>query len=101
MPVSVSINKVIIPNTYPLPIAQDMFASLSGARVFCSLDLAGANTQLQLSRKIMVINSTKGLFTYNRLPQGASPSAAISQRIMDQVLKDIYIDDFDIVYRPS
>ncbi|XP_062534321.1 uncharacterized protein LOC134203459 [Armigeres subalbatus] len=54
----VSINKVIIPNTYPLPLAQDMFASLAGAKVFCSLDLTGAYTQLLLSeksRKIMVL----------------------------------------------
>lgn len=97
----VSINKVIIPNTYPLPLAQDMFASLAGAKVFCSLDLAGAYTQLKLSkksRKLMVINTVKGLFTYNRLPQGASSSAAIFQRVMDQVLKGIdgvycYLDD--------
>lgn len=46
----------------------------------------------------MVINTIKGLFTYNRLPQGASSSAAIFQRIMDQVLKGIdgvycYLDD--------
>ncbi|XP_062538876.1 uncharacterized protein K02A2.6-like [Armigeres subalbatus] len=54
----VLINKVIIPNTYPLPLAQDMFASLAGAKVFCSLDLTGAYTQLLLSeksRKIMVL----------------------------------------------
>ena len=97
----VSINKVLIPNVYPLPLTQDLFASMAGAKVFCSLDLSGAYTQLLLSkrsRKIMVINTIKGLFTYNRLPQGASSSAAIFQRIMDQVLKAIdgvycYLDD--------
>ncbi|XP_062550772.1 uncharacterized protein K02A2.6-like [Armigeres subalbatus] len=40
----VSINKSIVPNTYPLPLAQDIFASLAGCRVFCCLDLAGAYT---------------------------------------------------------
>ena len=85
----VSINKLIIANTYPLPNAQDLFASLAGAKVFCSLDLAGAYTQLKLSkrsRKFMVINTLKGLYQYNRLPQGASSSASIFQKVMDQIL---------------
>ncbi|XP_055619547.1 uncharacterized protein K02A2.6-like [Toxorhynchites rutilus septentrionalis] len=97
----VSINKVIVPNTYPLPVAQDLFAKLAGCRVFCSLDLEGAYTQLSLSessRQFMVINTVKGLFVYNRLPQGASSSAAIFQQVMDQVLEGLgnvfcYLDD--------
>lgn len=97
----VSINKVIIPNTYPLPVAQDLFASLSGSKVFCSLDLAGAYTQLLLSKaskKFMVINTIKGLYVYNRLPQGASSSASIFQKVMDEVLHGLedvfcYLDD--------
>lgn len=97
----VSINKIIVPNTYPLPVAQDLFATLSGSKIFCSLDLAGAYTQLRLSqnsRQIMIINTIKGLYSYNRLPQGASSSAAIFQKVMDQVLKGLvgvscYLDD--------
>lgn len=90
-----------MPNTYPLPLAQDIFASLAGSKVFCSLDLTGAYTQLKLSkrsRKYVVINTEKGLYTYNRLPQGASSSAAVFQQVMDQVLKglenvSVYLDD--------
>lgn len=97
----VSINKVIIPNTYPLPVAQDLFASLSGSKMFCSFDLAGAYTQLLLSersKKFMVINTIKGLYVYNRLPQGASSSASIFQKVMDQILHGLeyvscYLDD--------
>ncbi|XP_062710511.1 uncharacterized protein K02A2.6-like isoform X1 [Aedes albopictus] len=97
----VSINKLIIPNKYPLPLPQELFATLSGSKVFCSLDLAGAYSQLLLSKrskKFMVINTIKGLYVYNRLPQGASSSAAIFQKVMDQVLKGLenvscYLDD--------
>lgn len=97
----VSINKLIIPDTYPLPLAQDIFATLSGCKWFCCLDLAGAYTQLQLSkrsRKFVVINTIKGLYTYNRLPQGATSSASIFQKIMDQILIGLkhvscYLDD--------
>lgn len=97
----VSINKFIIPNSYPIPTAQDIFARLSGCKVFCSLDLEGAYTQLSLSeksRKVVVINTIKGLFRYNRLPQGATSSAAIFQQVMEQVLQglkyiSVYLDD--------
>lgn len=97
----VSINKVIVPNSYPLPVAQDIFARLAGCKVFCALDLEGAYTQLALSERskyFMTINTIKGLYTYNRLPQGASSSASIFQRVMDEVLSDIenvhcYLDD--------
>lgn len=103
----VSINKLIIPNKYPLPLPQDLFAALSGSKVFCSLDLAGAYSQLLLSKrskKFMVINTIKGLYVYNRLPQGASSSAAIFQKVMDQVLKGLenvfcYLDDVLIAGR--
>ncbi|XP_058457000.1 uncharacterized protein K02A2.6-like [Malaya genurostris] len=97
----VSINKVMIPNTYPLPTAQDLFASLAGCKIFCSLDLTAAYTQMNLSeksRKYCVINTIKGLYIYNRLPQGAASSAAIFQQFMDGLLKGLdfvfgYLDD--------
>ena len=46
----------------------------------------------------MVINTIKGLYVYNRLPQGASSSASIFQQVMDQVLVGlknvrVYLDD--------
>lgn len=96
-----TINKVIVSNSYPLPLIQDIFSTLSGAKYFCSLDLAGAYTQLLLSersKKFMVINTIKGLYRYNRLPQGAASSAAIFQKVMDQVLHGLdnvvcYLDD--------
>ncbi|XP_039438442.1 uncharacterized protein K02A2.6-like isoform X2 [Culex pipiens pallens] len=103
----VSLNKILIPNTYPLPLAQDVFASLADSQIFCSLDLTGAYTQLELSqrsRKFVVINTPKGLYTYNRLPQGASPSASEFQQIMDQILRGLervccYLDDVLIAGR--
>lgn len=63
--------------------------------------LRGSYTQLSLSeksRKFVVINTIKGLFEYNRLPQGASSSAAIFQQVMEQVLVglkyvSVYLDD--------
>lgn len=97
----VSINKLLIPNTYPSPVAQDLFAGLAECKVFCALDLEGAYTQLSLSeksRKFMVINAIKRLYIYNRLPQGAASSASIFQQVTNQILQGIekfycYLDD--------
>lgn len=69
--------------------------------------MSNAYTQLNLSEKsrsFVVINTIKGLFTYNRLPQGASSSAAIFQQVMDTILKDLdyvycYLDDVLIAGR--
>lgn len=46
-----SINKVLIANTYPLPTAQDLFASLAGCKMFCSLDLATAYSYQKIQGK--------------------------------------------------
>lgn len=105
----VSLNKLLVPNTYPLPTAQDIFANLAGCKVFCALDLEGAYTQLELSersKKLVVINTMKGLYTYNRLPQGASSSASIFQQVMDKILEGLenvscYLDDVLIAGKPE
>lgn len=97
----VSLNKLLVPNTYPLPTAQHIFANLAGCKFFCALDLEGAYTQLELSersKKLVVINTMKGLYIYNRLPQGASSSASIFQQVRDKVLEGLenvscYLDD--------
>ncbi|KAG8173745.1 hypothetical protein JTE90_023235 [Oedothorax gibbosus] len=64
-------NIAIDPDQYPLPKADDIFASLAGGIQFSKLDLKNAYNQLELdeaSRKFTVINTHLGLFEYVRLP---------------------------------
>ena len=64
---------------YPLPIVEDLFATLSGGDTFTKLDLAYACQQLMLDKdsgKLAIMNTTKGLFGYNRLPLGVSAAPA-------------------------
>ncbi len=56
-------------------------------------------------KKFLVINTHRGLFRYNVLPQGIASSPAIFQEFMDKLLHDIpnanaYIDDA-IIATPS
>lgn len=73
----------------------------SGAKYFCVLDLKGAYTQLIVNdktKKLLGINTIKGLYAYTRLPFGIKPAASIFQSAMDKILRGLknvqcYIDD--------
>lgn len=88
-------------NRYPIPRIEDLFAKLCKGKTFTKLDLSQAYLQVPLdeeSKKLVVVNTHKGLFRYMRLPYGISSAPGIFQRLMESVLKGIlhvivYIDD--------
>ena len=96
-----TVNHAVQVDAYPLPLIEDLFASLAGGKVFSKLDLAHAYQQLRLdveSRKYVTINTHKGLFRYTRLPFGVAAAPAIFQRTMEAILRDlphvcVYLDD--------
>ena len=96
----VTINQCVETKTYPLPTTDDIFARLAGGRIFTKLDLLQAYLQLPVdddSKDLLVINTPKGLFRYNRLPYGVSVAPAIFQSVMDRILHNLpvacYLDD--------
>ena len=96
----VAINQCVETKTYPLPTAEDIFARLAGGHVFTKLDLSQAYLQLPVdddSKDLLVINTPKGLFRYNRLLYGVSVASAIFQSVMDRILHNLpvtcYLDD--------
>ena len=96
-----TVNPVARLDRYPIPRVDDLFATLAGGRVFSKIDLSHAYQQLPLteeSKKLVVINTHKGLFRYTRLPFGISSAPAIFQRVMETILQGIpkvvvYLDD--------
>ena len=87
-----TVNPCIEVDQYPLPTPEDLFAQLSGSTVFSKLDLSHAYQQIELdeeSRKLLVINTHKGLRQYTRLPFGVASAAAIFQRVIESVLQGI------------
>ena len=97
----VTINPVLNVDKYPVPKAEDLFATLAGGKKFSKLDLSHAYQQVLLesdSRQFVTINTHKGLYRYTRLPFGVASVPTVFQQIMEKILNGIpkvvvYIDD--------
>ena len=97
----VTINPQLDVDEYPLPRIDDIYASLGGGTLFSVIDLRHAYLQMEVeeqSRPFLTINTTRGLYQYQRLPYGVASAPAIWQRAMDQVLQGLpgvfcYLDD--------
>ena len=94
-------NKAAVTDCYPIPKIDSLFACLAGGKYFSKLDMSQAYAQLELEEKskpYTVINTSKGLFKYNRLCFGISSAPGIFQRAMEDLLKGVpgvlcYLDD--------
>ena len=65
---------------------------MNGGSVFSKIDLKLAYLQMEVEdecRKLLTINTHKGLYQFNRLPFGVASAPAIWQRTMEQVLQGI------------
>ncbi|XP_055338681.1 uncharacterized protein K02A2.6-like [Paramacrobiotus metropolitanus] len=104
---STGLNDSLDAQQYPLPTPDELFAKLNGGQTFSTLDLAEAYAQVELeedSKQLVVINTHKGLFRYNRLPFGVSSGPSIFQQIMEKILQGcegvaVYLDDIIITGR--
>lgn len=104
---STGLNKSLNVQNYPLPTSETIFASLSSGQQFSVIDFTDAYFQIEVdedSRKLLVINTHKGLLQYKRLPFGIASAPAQYQRIMDQMLKGLkgvawYLDDIIVTGR--
>ena len=90
----VTINQCVETKTYPLPTTDDIFACLAEGHIFTKLDLSKGYLQLPVdddSKDLLVINTPKGLFRYDRLPYGVSVAPAIFQSVMDCILHNLLV----------
>lgn len=97
---STGLNDELEPNKFPLPTADQIFASLTGCEIFSVIDLSDAFLQVPLddtARKLLTINTHLGLFNVNRLQPGVKTAPGIFQEITTKMLSGIkayaFIDD--------
>lgn len=82
----VTINPVLKTDHYPLPRPEDLYSAITGGKVFCVLDLSATYQQVPLSpesRSFLTVNTSLGLFQFQRLPYGVASAPAIFQYLMD------------------
>ena len=100
-----TVNQAVKVDQYPIPKIKDLLAKIAGGKYFTSLDMSQAYQQLPLhedSKKLVTINTHKGLFVYTCLPFGVSSARGIFQRTIKNLLQDIpdvliYLHDILVV----
>ncbi|XP_055523094.1 uncharacterized protein K02A2.6-like [Wyeomyia smithii] len=98
---STGLNSAIQPNQHPLPLPEEIFAKLSGVKIFSHIDLSDAYLQVPVekdSRQYLTINTHRGLFEFNRLPPGVKSAPGTFQKIVDAMVAGLegvetYLDD--------
>ncbi|XP_062542178.1 uncharacterized protein LOC134210171 [Armigeres subalbatus] len=99
-----TVNPNLKVDRHPLPTVDELFASLAGGEKFSKIDLVQAYLQLEVApedRKILTLNTHRGLYRPNRLMYGIASAPAIWQRQIEIILQGIegvtvFLDDIKI-----
>ena len=104
---STGLNDALQLHQHPLPVPEDIFATLNGGHVFSRIDFSDAYLQVELdddSKRLCNINTHRGVYEYQRLPFGIKSAPGIFQAIMNKMLAGLpfataYLDDIVVVSR--
>jgi len=97
------LNKVTVPDVYPIPRMQDMLAYIGQCSHFATFDISKGYYQVKMADKDKcktAFISHHGLWQFKRMPMGPMNSASTFMRLIDVILGDlkwkictVYFDD--------
>ena len=95
-----ALNKITVRNRYPLPIINDLFDRLHGAKYFSKLDLRSGYYQVRIAKgdepKTTCV-TRYGAFEFLVMPFGLTNAPATFCTLMNQVFHE-YLNKFVVVY---
>lgn len=99
-----SLNKITVPDRYPIPYLQDFVNNLHGKEHFSKIDLKKAFHQVPVEPADIpktALTTPFGLYEFKYMTFGLCNAAQTMQRLMDEVCRDLdfvfcYIDDVQI-----
>ena len=94
------LNEVTIKNKYPLPMINDLFDQLQGAKVFLKIDLRSGYHQLKVREKDIpktAFTTRYGLYEYTVMSFGLTNAPAYFMSMMNKVFME-FLDKFVVVF---
>ena len=95
-----ALNEVTIKNKYPLPMINDLFDHLQGAKVFSKINLRSGYHQLKIRAKDIpktAFTTRYGLYEYTVMSFGLTNAPAYFMSMMNKVFME-YLDKFVVVF---
>ena len=94
------LNEVTIKNKYPLPMINDLFDRLQGAKVFSKIDLRSGYHHLKIREQDIpktAFTTRYGLYEYTVMSCGLTNAPAYFMNMMNKVFMD-FLDKFVVVF---
>ena len=95
-----ALNEVTIKNKYPLPMINDLFDQLQGAKVFSKIDLRSVYHQLKIREKNIpkiAFTTRYGLYEYTVMSFGLTNAPAYFMSMKNKVFMEL-LDKFVVVF---
>lgn len=95
------LNKIIVPQSQPFPLIEDLVIKTRNCKYFTKLDINSAFWSIPLrieDRRITGFVTQEGHFQWTCLPFGLKTSPAIFQRILSNIIRKNNLSDFTVNY---
>lgn len=95
------LNKIVIPQSQPFPLIEDLMVKTRNCKYFTTLDINSAfwSIPLKISDRYKTAFVTQeGHFQWTCLPFGLKTSPAIFQRILSNIIRKHNLSDFAVNY---